>query len=455
MLTNTLLDKEMMGLVRTGGAWMLLMLALAGMSPGVVAMAATDTSDRAPQTHTSPNYSLGYTLDACFDAALQKSETIADQTEQVAQAEENYKQAKGSMLPTVNGVASYLQQQPYSPGTTSSFSPSTQRVVKITADQPLFRGFRDFAGLRQIGALSQAQKQAKRQAVVQLYETLVQNFFTVLAAEKDLQNFDSETGLYEKRIKELHARVRIGRSRPTEVLTVESSLAAVRSQIEQIQGQINAGRENLAFLTGLPLNTALIDNNAVPSSAEALDDYLNHVDDRPDVKAARIRYDASKENVNIAKGAHLPSVDLTGNYYLKRNGILNDVKWDVGITLTVPIYAGGILQSKVRNAYSQERQGELALSLAQRQATNEIRTFYSGLESDIALIKVLTVAAEVARKSYTQTDHDYSLGLVTNLDVLQALTSYQESRRALDHAQFNAKIDFQKLQAATGARPQY
>jgi outer membrane protein len=48
---------------------------------------------------------------------------------------------------------------------------------------------------------------------------------------------------------------------------------------------------------------------------------------------------------------------------------------------------------------------------------------------------------------------DYRFGLVTNLDVLQALTAYQENLRALDRARYTAKLNYLRLEAAVVRRP--
>jgi outer membrane protein len=72
---------------------------------------------------------------------------------------------------------------------------------------------------------------------------------------------------------------------------------------------------------------------------------------------------------------------------------------------------------------------------------------------DASQLAALEKATEAARKNYEAQRHDYRLGLVTNLDVLQALTTFQENQRALDRARYTAKIDFFRLQAAAVRRP--
>ena len=174
---------------------------------------------------------------------------------------------------------------------------------------------------------------------------------------------------------------------------------------------------------------------------------------RPDVSASRQRLSAARENTKVARGAHLPSLDLNANRYLERTGNLRGSTWDVGIALTVPIYAGGLLQSKVSEAVSLRTQAELNASQVSRQAEQEIRSTYQSVVFDRSQLDALEKATASARKNYEAQRRDYRLGLVTNLDVLQALTAFQQNQLALDRARYTTKLDYLKLQAAAVRRP--
>lgn len=394
------------------------------------------------------------TLDEYFVAAFKRSEVVATQSELIRQAEERYKQADAALYPTVNGVASYTRQDPVPAGETStSTSPNRQSLAKLTATQPLFRGFREFAALRQTKALLGAQNQDYLSARTQLFKDVTQNFYTVLSIEQDLKNLDEEINQNVDREKELNSRVRIGRSRIGEVLSVQSTISTLRAQVEQLQGQLGTAREAFAFLSGLAATTSLRDVEVLPANLEPLDDYLARLEQRPDVIASRQRLSAAQENTKVARGAHLPSLDLNANRYLERTGNLKDSSWDVGVALTVPIYAGGLLQSRVSEAVSQSTQAELSASQVSREAEQEIRTVYQNVVFDRSQLGALDKATDSARKNYEAQRRDYRLGLVTNLDVLQALTAFQQNQLTLDRARYTLKLDYLKLQAAAVRRP--
>jgi outer membrane protein len=393
----------------------------------------------------------GLTLDDYFAAALQRSEVIATQTELIRQAEERYRQANAALRPTVDGVGSYTWLD--SGATDTTANPTRQPHARLTATQPLFRGFREFATIRQTEALVGAQSEEYRSARVQLFKDVAQNFYDVVSLEKDLMNLEEQIEQNLQREKELQARIRIGRSRVGEVLTVQARISTLRAEVEQTKARLSVARDVFAFLSGLPTTTPLRDTEALPSDIESLELYLARLASRPDVKATQQRLTAAQENVTVARGAHLPSLDLNANRYLERAGNLENVDWDVQLALTVPLYAGGSLDSRVREAVSQNTQAELDSSRVQRLAEQEIRSFYQTVLLDRNQLRALETAADAAKKNYEVQQRDYRFGLVTNLDVLQALTAYQENLRALDRARYAAKLNYLRLEAAVVRRP--
>lgn len=393
----------------------------------------------------------GRSLEDCFKSALKRSEIVATQGELIQQAEEKIVQAKAAMLPTLNAVASYLRQTDTSSSAISSTSPASQNTIKVTLDQPLFRGFREFAALRQQKLSRESQKIAREQAELQLYKDVTQAFYAVIANEKDFLNLEEEITVNQKRLKELKEFERVGRSRVTDVLSTETNIATLEAQEEALWGQIEVSRQAFAFQTGLDPAVPLQDSvDVTPEHVPALRELLEKLEHRPDVETAKQTLAAAEEGIPIAKGGHLPTVDLLGDYYFVRPGTLSNVNWDIQLALSVPLFAGGAIDSQIRQASSIVKQSELALSQIRRQAEEEIRTVHGQVISDLDQIKKYDRAYQLAKQTYQQELKDYRLGTVTNIEVLQILTSTQETHRLLDRSKFTTKSDWIHLQLATG-----
>lgn len=391
------------------------------------------------------------TLEECFRAAIQQSELIGIQAQLVTQAEEKYRQAIGGLLPNISGTGSYLIQ----PSSGTNIYPTSQPLVRITANQPLFQGMREYAALRQTKNLIAAQSESKWQATLQLYQDTATNFYTLLSLEKDLKNVQDQLKLYDQRIAELNAFVSIGRSRQSEILTAKTQREIFEAQAEQIRIQTRVLREVFQFLTGLDQGTLLEDNETLPNEISSLETYLSQVHQRPDIKSAKENLKAAEENIKIAWGNHFPNVNIIGDYYPVRYGALQNVNWDAQIVLALPIFTGGVVQSQVRAAESQKEQNALTLSRVERLAKQEVATNHDTLLGDMKLVNAYQKVTNIAERTYKTQLQDYKHGLVNNIDVLQALTSFQDNKRNLDRSKFSVKLDYIKMEASVARRPKY
>ncbi len=396
----------------------------------------------------------GISLEACFRSALKQSEVMADNKELVVQAEEHYKQALSGMLPGISAGYTYFNEDTSKliPANTDTSLYGDQATTKASISQPLFRGFRDFAALKLNQNLITSQKESYQWAALQLYQDTANSFYLVLSLENDIAILKKEAGLYDKRIQELRSRVAIGRSRTTEVLNVRVSLATLLAQMEQVRSQLSTARELLSFLTGLPPSTELSDSQNLPSSIGTFESYDAMLSDRPDIKAALARTEAAKNSVDIAKGAFWPSADISGDYYFSRpKGILQNSDWDATIIATLPLFTGGLNTSHLAESDSLLRQSQNDLEQTKRLAEQELRSNYRQLTYDISQVKEFQNATDLAEKNYVAVSGDYDLGLVSNLDVLQTLTSYEDVERSLNKAVYGLKTDMQALLAITAS----
>ena len=398
-----------------------------------------------------PTTALAATLQEAYQSALQKNEIVGVQSEHVKQAEERVKQLRGGMFPQISANATYLQQPKPSDPVARDFFPEKQTTVALTANQVLFRGLREFAGVRQQKDLLSAQEETRNQALIQLYQDVTSSYLNILTLEQDLRNIGVQLDIYGERVKELSGRVRRGESSSSDALAAQSSQAALQAELQIVDGNLKIAREVFSFQTGLSPEEKLVDPALAKSHKIApLRTYLERIEKRYDVKVAREQLSAMEEEVSISKGAHLPSLDLTGNYYFKRpDGFNEDLNWDVQLRLSVPLFEGGSTQAKVRDSASKRMEADLLLTRLRRQADQEIRTFYENFQARLRQVEALEKAGALSEKNYKVLQRDYRRGLARNIDVQVALTDFRVATRALDQARYAAQMDLVRLQVAS------
>ncbi|NUN04180.1 MAG: TolC family protein [Bdellovibrio sp.] len=399
----------------------------------------------------TPLFASAATLQQAYQSALQKNETVGIAKEQVKQFSERVSQVKGGIYPQLALNATHLvQPQPTDP-LARDFFPEKQTTINLAASQALFRGLREFAGLRQQKDLLASQEEIHRMTLVQIYADVATAYLNVLSLEKDIKNLEVQTKIYSERVGELGARARRGESNSNEVLTAQSTEAVLKADLELARGQLRTARETFAFLTGMSPQETLQDPDLTGSAKmDPLATYLKQIDNRYDIKAAQKQLEAMDEEVSIAKGAHMPSLDLKGNYYFKRpEGFTEDLKWDVQLVFSMPLFEGGTTQSKVREAASKRIEADLNVSRLRRLASQEISSYYETLQTRKRQIEALQNAATLSERNYQLMQRDYRRGLSRNIDVQQSLTDFRIASRALDQARFAVQMDLIKLQIAS------
>jgi outer membrane protein len=393
----------------------------------------------------------GVTLDEAYQSALKKNETVLIQRARFEGTEANVSQARSAMLPDITGYATTLRQNERSafPGKSSRAGEST--TARISLVQPLFAGGRYSSAFDQTKALNEAQSYSIEAAKTSLFLDVAGSYYETLAAEADLKNLRLSVDLTQDRIKELNKRAHIGRSRAGEVLTSQAQSAVLGSTVQEAIDRVARARANFMFATGLDANSAL---NVPVATAESipvpapLKTYYAKINDRPDVKALELRTKAAEYSTDVARAGHMPTLNFVANGYWTKDVGDKDLDWDYGLGLTIPIFEGGAVQGRVRAAKSIETEAELNYRRLKRSAEADIERAHSSLSSATQQILALDNALIASEKNYRSETHDYSLGLNTNLDVLTALTTLQETRRSLDRTRFLTLLHWAELRAA-------
>jgi len=389
-----------------------------------------------------------------YQSALIKNENIAEGNENVTQAREQLRQARGAVMPNVSLNASKTWQDRPADPFAKEFSPATQEAASIQVKQPLFSGLREVWGYEGKKRVLESTEQQAVVNQVKLYIDVGTAYFNILSYEQDLKNLGEQVDIYDGQVKDLRSRTKRGDSSVTELLTAEASQASLQAEMQLVAGQLATTRQTYAYLTGLAADSKLDDEAMKGPQLQhpllKMDEYLARVEQRPDIRSANKMLEANEDNVRFAKGGHWPTIDATGNYYLKRPIVfLEDVKWDATINFSLPIFQGGAQQAQVREAASKRSTAQLELARLRRQASQDIHSYYESLKIRLNQVAALEKSVGLAEKNYKQLERDVRHGLVRSIDADVALTNFRVARRTFDQARYAAQIDLIGLEASS------
>lgn len=398
-------------------------------------------------------------LKQCYQWALSRSESLKIRGEDIEQSRQNARAALGGAFPKLDWQFTDVWQDPKGVNKLASqgfsgFIEKEQPESKFTLRQPLFSGLKEFSALSGFRKESARDELRLRRAQRELFETTVRVFYGVLAPESERDNTRAALALAQDRVKELQGFLRLGKARQSEVFTAQARAAALKASLRQTEARIGSAREELSFLTGQdlsasPLADELDDRPALGTAEEA----IAHAQERADVKAQEEDVAAQEMRVRYEKGSYWPSLDLIGNYYTKRATFMREINWDVALALDVPLFNGGKTSANAARAVSAYRQSVLALEELKRSATYLIRRIYGEAASSIEEARAQEEAAQAAQKSYDSLREEYRLGLVTNIEVLEAMDQLLAQRNARDEAKLRTKVLYCRLGVAAETLP--
>jgi outer membrane protein TolC len=215
---------------------------------------------------------------------------------------------------------------------------------------------------------------------------------------------------------------------------VVASIDVVRQQVQQAsaqsrliaaQNELEKDKLQLARAIGLPANqqfelTDQVPYAAAPDVTEDAGVELAFAH-REDIKAAQARVDAAKAQRASAVGSALPSVHLDADYgAIGTTPSASRQTYTVVGNLRVPIFQGGNLAAKVKDADSTLRDRESELSDLQAGVRYEVTTALLDIKAADAGVKVAQGARALAAQELTEAQDRFRAGVASTIELTQA-----------------------------------
>jgi outer membrane protein len=122
----------------------------------------------------------------------------------------------------------------------------------------------------------------------------------------------------------------------------------------------------------------------------------------------------------------------------------------LGVQLNVPIYAGGAITARVRQAIAARDKSMTDLENAQRNVTQAARAQFLGVSSGLAQVKALEAAEKSSQLALDSNQLGYQVGVRINIDVLNAQQQLFTTRRDLAKARYDVLTNGLKLKQTAG-----
>jgi outer membrane protein len=220
-------------------------------------------------------------------------------------------------------------------------------------------------------------------------------------------------------------------------------------------------QRNVQAITGeLPQKLATVRADIQPNALEQGMDKWLAIAEQNNLNI-QIQQDALKfsdQEIDRSKAGHLPTLDavasITESYATGSASVFsagNDLKTGIiGLQLQIPLYQGGAISSKIRQAVLNKQKAQDDVEIARRQAALETQRAYLNLSTTIAQTKALEQALISSQSQVDSTKLGYEVGVRTSVDVLNAEQQLFSAKRDLLQARYNYLVNIIRLKAASG-----
>jgi len=395
-----------------------------------------------------------------YREALENDSQYAAARAQYLATIEREPQARAALLPYVNltGRATQYRYDATNPDIGNTFS---DFGGGLSLSMPVYRP-QNLEALEQAKLLGLQGESVLAQARQDLALRLATAYFNVLAARDQVIALEVAKEATLQQLAQAKREFEVGTKTIVDTNEAQARYDQIVAQLQVAVGTLLVRRNELTAIVGrAPERLAALDdapklelpqpneiNNWVKSAEEA----------NFGVQIARASSEIASREIQRAKDAYKPTIDVVAAYNVNRfNGTQTaDTRFttnsgNIGLQLNVPLYTGGLIQSRVREAVALQDRSLSDLETARRSAANAARAAFTGVNYGLAQVQALESAERSARTQLESTQLGYRVGVRIQLDVLNATTQLVGTQRDLKRARYDFLLSGLGLKAAVGA----
>jgi multidrug efflux system outer membrane protein len=300
-------------------------------------------------------------------------------------------------------------------------------------------------------------EEARRGVLLSLVSEVATDYFELRELDLRLEIAKRTQTAFQETYDLFNRRFEAGMASALETASAEASLAAVASQVPQLESQIVALENAICLLLGrnpgtIERGAALTDHFLPPDVPAGLPSDL--LERRPDLRQAEQDLVAANAAVGVATANFFPTISLTGSY----GGLSSEVSnlftagktWSIAGGLTGPLFQGLRLKNQYDARVAQWEQARVVYEKAVTNAFGEVSTAIVAHQKLAEAEKEAARSVAAFRQAVTLSNERYIAGFAGYLDVLQAEQNLFPAENALALLRFGRLANFVQIYRALG-----
>ncbi len=301
-------------------------------------------------------------------------------------------------------------------------------------------------------------EEARRGVMLTLVSNVSQAYFQLLGLQLQLQIANESVTSFDQSRKLFTERQQGGVSSMLPVARATADEASAKAQIPELERQIALAENQLSVLLGQnpgPIDTKakLLEETIPPEVPPGLPSAL--LERRPDVLSAEQTVHYASAQIGVATAAFFPQIGLT-SFFGKLSAPLSDITlgstntWSVGANMAGPIFEGGALKAKKRQAVAAWQQATLQYQQTALSAFQDVSNALISREKYDAIREQQAIAVQSNETSVDLSMKRYLQGLSSYYEVLEAQQRLYPAQLQLAQTETNRRLVIVQLYLALG-----
>ncbi len=408
---------------------------------------------------------------SCFSAPIQAEDLLTvyqlalrnDPTYLASEAEmratnEVVPQAFSRLLPNLSATLSTTgnDNELYAPQQRFNTHSYTVNLTQPIFHVDYFSQLKQSTYQKQVGIMTYALK--KQQLILRVSQI----YFDLLASLDDLQFAKSQHTAFSRELEQAQQRFDVGLVAVTEVHEAKAKRDRALASEVSAKNAVANNKEKLIEIIGVdfpglsPLQKEVNLHKPIPEDQTLwIDAALKH---NIQLQIAQTNSTIARYTIFNARSGHMPTVDIqasTGKSKIAPSFIPDNKEVynssQITLNLTVPLFEGGAVISRTREASARFDQANREVDFQIRTRTSETLQAFRSINSSISEVRALSQAVISNESALNATRAAYEVGTRTVLDVLAAETDLLSARRDYAQARYKYVLEGLNLKFEAGS----
>ena len=326
-------------------------------------------------------------------------------------------------------------------------------TVNVLVAQPLSTQYQLHLQLKALALGLEGTRQDQVKTRLEVLDQVRRAYYTVVEAQSAVDSLQASLPYYQ----ESHRLALVNRGQETilesDLLNTDAQLLKIQNAISDASDKVASASEQLNDLMGRDVHTqfrvaAVRDPDTDLATPDAME--ARALQDRPDVKKAKLQVQQANYDVRAKKAEYIPDVSLAFSYYTTANfeNVFPSNVGTVGMSLRWEPWDWGRRHQEYEEKRTKEEQAKVGVGAAERAVLLDVRNAYRQLENTRRQLTLSDASERLARQRLKEVQEQVKQEAALSRDLFQAqsdLASADSQQQQALAAFWKARADLKKV----------